>query len=764
MDIMKQSTPESNDEFLRPFKRIREVQPTPVSAKQCNARGTPITSSIEISAQCSQFTTRKGKRNIIEAEHSELIRFPKPRVQCQKEQYGVPMQQTEEPLGSGIEGLDRQAENAVKRTRGGLWQCQETMDLLKIRLEMEPTLLNATLKGPLWEDVSRKLAEKGYTRSAKNCMEKFKNIRKYYNRTKKSQAGSEDGKSHCFFSWLKAFHNSASATKINYAATSKPNSAPTPVSIGIGMASSSERTQAPSSYNGTEAASPVSSRRPPRLSAKFKEVGGEEAYHSVPVRKRWQDQETMALLNIRSEMDAFFCYPTATCSPWKEVSRKLVQQGYIRSAQNCKVKFKNLRRNYKHSKEGRAGHQDRKSSHFFSKLEGLSSTIGATTATMATTSTPNLTPTPVSIRIKMVGSSGSIRTPPNSVMPAIITTAAATQAGVSKFSFTNSNVKLPIGVPASAAADDVNLVPTDCRQNVLPSTQKHQSLSLSLRKFNPPINGDAANKNLTDHTQLLSLTVEKRVEANGDNLLMPNRAITPTHRSMKSLKHLQSSNEVKSSLSLEAREDERALQSNVTTNPYSSPIQQDQRQVHVEEDSLPFVKCAHSMWGIFESMKVFQLMPQYPHFRPLGEENEVLREGIAIGHMLNFANLVENICKLHIEDPKNRLENMLKALTDLEELGFAVQSIRSQLEELLRIKDIYSQSNYNLKSAEEELVVRKCQLDEKQESINRLNMQLQELLMEMVRKCCNIAELQRKVDSTKERLHAVASDFARTLR
>ncbi|CAN6310473.1 unnamed protein product [Urochloa humidicola] len=57
--------------------------------------------------------------------------------------------------------------------------------------------------------VGRKLAEKGYTRSAKKCKEKFENVHKYYKRTKGSRAGRNDGKTYRFFTQLEALHGTA---------------------------------------------------------------------------------------------------------------------------------------------------------------------------------------------------------------------------------------------------------------------------------------------------------------------------------------------------------------------------------------------------------------------------------------------------------------------------------------------------------------------------------------------------------------------------
>ncbi|KAJ1272058.1 hypothetical protein BS78_06G174500 [Paspalum vaginatum] len=89
------------------------------------------------------------------------------------------------------------------------WPREETQALIRIRSEMDATFRDSTLKGPLWEDVSRKLADLGYKRSAKKCKEKFENVHKYYKRTKEGRAGRQDGKSYRFFVELEALHAGA---------------------------------------------------------------------------------------------------------------------------------------------------------------------------------------------------------------------------------------------------------------------------------------------------------------------------------------------------------------------------------------------------------------------------------------------------------------------------------------------------------------------------------------------------------------------------
>ncbi|XP_009360258.2 trihelix transcription factor GTL1 isoform X2 [Pyrus x bretschneideri] len=145
-----------------------------------------------------------------------------------------------------LSGAAVAAEDALADRSGGggssgnRWPRQETLALLKIRSDMDAAFRDATLKGPLWEDVSRKLAELGYKRNAKKCKEKFENVHKYYKRTKEGRAGRQDGKSYKFFSEMEALHGTAAATTANVSASSGVHAAhasPNPVSVGFGPVS-----------------------------------------------------------------------------------------------------------------------------------------------------------------------------------------------------------------------------------------------------------------------------------------------------------------------------------------------------------------------------------------------------------------------------------------------------------------------------------------------------------------------------------------------
>ncbi|OVA05940.1 SANT/Myb domain [Macleaya cordata] len=87
------------------------------------------------------------------------------------------------------------------------WPRQETLTLLEIRSRLDHRFKEANQKGPLWDEVSRIMAEEhGYQRSGKKCREKFENLYKYYKKTKEGKAGRQDGKNYRFFRQLEALY------------------------------------------------------------------------------------------------------------------------------------------------------------------------------------------------------------------------------------------------------------------------------------------------------------------------------------------------------------------------------------------------------------------------------------------------------------------------------------------------------------------------------------------------------------------------------
>ncbi|OIW06249.1 hypothetical protein TanjilG_23306 [Lupinus angustifolius] len=148
--------------------------------------------------------------------------------------------------GGSISGDEERGrgEEGDRSFGGNRWPRQETLALLKIRSDMDVAFRDASVKGPLWEEISRKLAELGYHRNAKKCKEKFENVYKYHKRTKEGRSGKSDGKTYKFFDQLQALEvvNHPAITIHQSSTPSKPTqtTAPlqvTPVSIVVTAAS-----------------------------------------------------------------------------------------------------------------------------------------------------------------------------------------------------------------------------------------------------------------------------------------------------------------------------------------------------------------------------------------------------------------------------------------------------------------------------------------------------------------------------------------------
>lgn len=87
---------------------------------------------------------------------------------------------------------------------------------------------------------------------------------------------------------------------------------------------------------------------------------------------RWPRQETLILLEVRSQLDFKFKEANQKGPLWDEVSRIMSEEyGYQRNGKKCREKFENLYKYYKKTKEGKAGRQDGKHYRYFRQLEAL---------------------------------------------------------------------------------------------------------------------------------------------------------------------------------------------------------------------------------------------------------------------------------------------------------------------------------------------------------------------------------------------------------
>lgn len=180
---------------------------------------------------------------------------------------------------------------------------------------------------------------------------------------------------------------------------------------------------------------------------------------------------------------------------------------------------------------------------------------------------------------------------------------------------------------------------------------------------------------------------------------------------------------------------------------------------------LPFEKQS-SLWESFESMEIFSAMPQPPHFRPLVQYCKGLREGMAIGLMVTFCNLLGRIGKLQITDSQSRFDVELKTLAHLEEHGFNVQDVRTCLKELLRMKDNQEQL-VEKKSALEVIILEKQKknddLNSKIQEIDKAVMNLEQTLTQFQQKRASVLKLKEDNDSELVKLQMDARSAEQVL-
>ena len=99
------------------------------------------------------------------------------------------------------------------------------------------------------------------------------------------------------------------------------------------------------------------------------------------------------------------------------------------------------------------------------------------------------------------------------------------------------------------------------------------------------------------------------------------------------------------------------------------------------EESILFVKNS-PLWKSICSSKAYRKMKCKPHFHPLKEQEEVIREGSAIGLVVNCINLMEGASKLYSSCDITSIETILKTLDIFKPHGFDVDKVKAALTQL----------------------------------------------------------------------------------
>ncbi|KAI3679080.1 hypothetical protein L6452_38388 [Arctium lappa] len=184
-----------------------------------------------------------------------------------------------------------------------------------------------------------------------------------------------------------------------------------------------------------------------------------------------------------------------------------------------------------------------------------------------------------------------------------------------------------------------------------------------------------------------------------------------------------------------------------------------------DDGKLSFVKSS-PLWETLETMEVFRMIPQNPHFRPLNSLKESAREGQAISQMVNFSKVVENTSQLRFDSPRNAIEECLEVLVELESHGFDVKLIRDRLTGLLLIKDRQEAFEARWKEVGDKIEQENIEGRRNDEEIELLDKKIRELLERrsqvLSKKEKNGSELgglEAEVDGIKEGLDEIRRKF-----
>ncbi|CAN6846473.1 unnamed protein product [Brassica oleracea] len=172
---------------------------------------------------------------------------------------------------------------------------------------------------------------------------------------------------------------------------------------------------------------------------------------------------------------------------------------------------------------------------------------------------------------------------------------------------------------------------------------------------------------------------------------------------------------------------------------------------------LPFAKKL-PIWKTVESMEVFKTFPQSPHFIPLLEIREDAREMSAVGMMLTFSGLLEEVKSLKLNNPISSLNSLLSdSFAELEKPGFDVKVPMLRVSNLLSLIDRQAKKMEELEdcekvTAEKEII--KVENERKILELQKLNDEADKEIAQS--KSCE-ATIGQQLEDVKLQFHTTAS-------
>eukprot|EP00898_Chlorokybus_atmophyticus_P004783 jgi/Chlat1/5305/Chrsp35S05246 len=281
-----------------------------------------------------------------------------------------------------VVGLDGARPSAPQYGVRPLWEMSETRFLIQLRSTLAKEFTTVKRNKALWEQIASRMAERGYHRTADQCHMKWKNLVARYKEAKNGKdrkvcpfyeememcmnqkAALTAG--HAFNGWAPAgtaqqAHYDTTPTKHDHNDMVQP-AGPPPGSDALPSGAGHDDTPADAmdavkmdeagmlvddgqgdGMEGDAAVTPSAAvlETPPGLD-------GKGVLNRSP---QWTVAETTQLIALRAELRKDFNYVKRNKMLWQQIASRMQEKGYHRTAEQCKMKWKNLGAKYKEAKD-----------------------------------------------------------------------------------------------------------------------------------------------------------------------------------------------------------------------------------------------------------------------------------------------------------------------------------------------------------------------------------------------------------------------------
>ncbi|KAL0730779.1 hypothetical protein Bca4012_026873 [Brassica carinata] len=171
---------------------------------------------------------------------------------------------------------------------------------------------------------------------------------------------------------------------------------------------------------------------------------------------------------------------------------------------------------------------------------------------------------------------------------------------------------------------------------------------------------------------------------------------------------------------------------------------------------LPFEKKL-PIWKTGETMEVFKKFPQSPHFTPLLEIREDAREMSAVGMLLTFSGLLEEVKTLKLNNPISSLNSLRDSFAELEKHGFDVKVPTLRISKLLSLIDRQAKKMEELEVTEKVTAEKESIKVENERKILKLQKLNEETEKEIAQSKSCEATIGQQLEDVKLQFHTTAS-------